>query len=83
MARNALGMAVGFTTEAGEFHASAVTNPEEAGGSGFGVMGWSPRSVLSASLVGPRASYGARRIRRLRLEQALRREGNRCLRAVR
>ena len=57
MARNALGMAVGFTTEAGEFHASAVTNPEEAGGSGFGVMGWSPRSVVTASLVGARASY--------------------------
>ena len=57
MARNALGMAVGLTTEAGELHASAVTNPEEAGGSGFGVMGWSPRSVLTASLVGAQASY--------------------------
>ena len=57
MARNALGMAVGFTTEAGEFHASAVTNPEEAGSSGFGVMGWSPRSVLTASLVGAQAGY--------------------------
>lgn len=50
-------MAAGFTTEAGRFHVSAVTNPEEAGGSGFGVMGWSPRSVLTASLVGERASY--------------------------
>ena len=57
MAPNALGMAVGLTTEAGELHASAVTNPEEAGGSGFGVMGWSPRSVLTASLVGTQASY--------------------------
>ena len=57
MAPNALGMAVGFATEAREFHASAVTNPEEAVGSGFGVMGWSPRSVLTASLVGARASY--------------------------
>ena len=57
MSSNALGMAVGLATEAGEFHASAVTNPEEAGGSGFGVMGWSPRSVLTASLVGAQASY--------------------------
>ena len=57
MAPNALGMAVGFATEAREFHASAVTNPEEAVGSGFGVTGWSPRSVLTASLVGARASY--------------------------
>jgi len=57
MARNALGMAVGLTMEAGELHASAVTNPEEAGGSDFGVMGWSPRSVLTASLVGAQASY--------------------------
>ena len=57
MARNALGMGVGFTIEAGEFHASVVTNPGEAGGSGFGIMGWSPRSVLTASLVGAQASY--------------------------
>ena len=57
MARNALGMALGFTMEAGEFHASAVTNPEEAGGSGLGVMGWSPRSVLTASFVGEHADY--------------------------
>ena len=57
MARNALGMAVGLTTEGGAFHVSAATNPEEAGGSGIGVMGWSPRSVLTASLVGARASY--------------------------
>ena len=59
MARNALGMAVGFSTEAGEFHASAVRNPGEADGSGFGVMGWSPRSVLSASLVGASYALGA------------------------
>ena len=57
LAPDALGMAVGLTTEAGALHASAVTNPEEAGGAGFGVMGWSPRSVLTASLVGARASY--------------------------
>lgn len=57
MARDALGMAVGLTTEAGELQASAVTNPEEAGGSGFGVMGWSPRSVLTASVVGAKADY--------------------------
>lgn len=57
MAPDALGMAVGFATGAGEFHASAVTNPGEAGGSGFGVMGWSPRSVLTASLVEARAGY--------------------------
>ena len=57
MARDAFGMAFGFTSEAGAFHASAVTNPEAASGSGLGVMGWSPRSVLTASFVGPQASY--------------------------
>ena len=57
MAPNALGMAVGLTIEAGQLHASAVTNPEAAGGSGFGVMGWSPRSVMTASLVGAQAGY--------------------------
>ena len=57
MARTVLGMALGFTTEVGKFHASAVTNPEAAGGSGFGVMGWSPRSVMTASFVGAQADY--------------------------
>jgi len=57
MARNALGMALGFTTEAGEIHASAATNPEEAGGPGFGVTSWSPRSVLTASFVGAQTDY--------------------------
>ena len=57
MARNALGMAVGFTSEAGKFHASGAANPGEAGGSGFGVMSWSPRSVVTASFVGARADY--------------------------
>ena len=57
MARTALGMALGFTTEAGKFHASAVTNSKEASGTGFGVMGWSPRSILTASFVSAQADY--------------------------
>ncbi|MCY4613025.1 MAG: S8 family serine peptidase [Nitrospira sp.] len=57
MARNAVGMALGFTSAAGAFHASAVTNLEDAGGAGRGIMGWHPRSVWRASFVGPQARY--------------------------
>ena len=59
MDREAVGVALGFASDAGELHASALTSPESAaaatslgaGAGGFGIGSWRPRSVVAASFM--------------------------------
>ena len=57
MDREAVGMSLGYRSEAGTVHGSVVRNPEDVDGSGLGIMGWNPRSVLAVSFVGAQANY--------------------------
>ena len=53
MAEDALGVTLGFSSGAGEIYASAAAGgeTEKLGDTGYGIVGWSPRTVMSASFV--------------------------------
>ena len=61
MADHAFGLAMGMSFAAGELRASFGANPEGVrAGDGWGIMGWSPRSVLTASFAPKGANYAIR-----------------------
>ena len=49
MSEDAAGIALGFAGEAGAYHVSAVAGAAEPGGLGFGIAGWNPEAVVTAS----------------------------------
>ena len=49
MSRAAVGVALGFSGEAGDWRAVAASGGAAAGDAGFGISGWSPETVLAAS----------------------------------
>ena len=53
MAEDALGVTLGFSSGAGEIYASAAAGggTDKLGDTGYGIVGWSPRTVMSASFV--------------------------------
>ena len=63
MADDALGVTLGFVSEIGEAYMSAATGgaADRTTAAGFGIVGWSPETVLAASFVpsGAVESFGA------------------------
>ena len=63
MADDALGVTLGFVSEIGEAYMSAATGSaaDRTTAAGFGIVGWSPETVLAASFVpsGAVESFGA------------------------
>ena len=58
MSENALGFVSAMSLGAGELRTSIGINPEGArAGDGWGIMGWSPRSVITASFAPKGKSY--------------------------
>lgn len=49
MSTDAAGIALGFDGEAGTYHLSAAAGAAEPYGLGFGIAGWTPEAVLTAS----------------------------------
>ena len=63
MAEDALGVTLGFASEMGEFYTSAAMNrtADRTSDNGFGMTGWSPQTVWTASFVpnGAIQTFGA------------------------
>ena len=60
MSPDALGLAFGFRSGAGQLHVSAATSPGQPGGPGdfgYGVRSWAPRSLMTVSFVPNSADY--------------------------
>ena len=58
MADDAVGVTLGLASEEGEFYTSAATGAaDRTGVAGFGIVGWSPETVLTASFV-PNGAVG-------------------------